>query len=402
MGVQVQKEKKDIGFPTLTVLLMLVFGILGFLAYYSTHETVKDCTGEVTGIVGQEGYGKLQESEHFPEGRYLSTGKYRKYWIEIHVDTDDRFQLETLYASVSYGKEGDELAIHYNPEDPEEYYIGESKKQHGYGSAVVLFVISGLMLALSIGVVISDLVGTDEEKKQKKREQREQKAVERQKKAKERIEKNTKRYTKKYTNPHIREQIQTGVINARITIGTLALGGGIFLAGFVWTLIDLYKEHESLLKHLWDAYKGHHPLLMAIGLTFLVIGVMFSFDFLRMLRNIRPVCSGTRYSAEEIDRMANNPYTVWLSGIEVLATPSALIGLNHGLTVVDCCDIDSISITTIKHRSKYRSWKTYCLIIETKKHKQITLTEYEGQGNHRTLTRWLDKNEIQYKMLNES
>ena len=81
------------------------------------------------------------------------------------------------------------------------------------------------------------------------------------------------------------------------------------------------------------------------------------------------------YSAREIDELANHPDTIWLPEIQVFVTPIGLIGLNHGLTVVDRVDIAGIEINEEK---KY-------LIIRTQKHRRMLLTEMPFADGYKTL-----------------
>ena len=150
---------------------------------------------------------------------------------------------------------------------------------------------------------------------------------------------------------------------------------------------------------LWDEIKNNHMIGIAFGLTIIIAAMVFAHDCRYMLRNIRPACSGRRYRAREIDRLANDIDTVWLKDIEVLVTPSSLIGLNHGLTVIDYRDIDAVKVEEVNHRNKYRKWNTYRIYIKTKKNKKMLLTECERKNGYRSLTQNLDKRYVEYKLL---
>lgn len=502
--------KRKIVFPTFTVVLMLIFGLIGFIAYYGVHETVKSCTKTVTGIVESEHDGGATWERHDVAGKYLRSGKEGRHWITIHVNTDGIFKHTKLYAARGYGGEGDRLIIHYNPEDPDEYYIGDIDNLNGYSVALVMFVIAGIMFVLSVFLMffLGDKVENEEETEEEKRakeEEKEKKAADRRKRTQEKIDRKTKRYTKNYTNEHIRKQIQSNVFGSRLTLFILFFGIALCGSSFIRSYIDINKVHtipfndysdniddkfysimieeepqeiycpnskttyydlkagkdhilavnvnkskldgmtgsvklrgtlrrininrkenREIIKSyyqsigyleklkdeeyiyycldcskisLWEYLKGNHPLGLAFGITFLIVALVFSPDLLYTIRCFRPVCSGRKYEAGEIDRLANDMDTIWLKDIEVLVTPGALIGLNHGLTIVDYRDIYGIRVKVKDHSSKHRKWKTYCIIIETKEHREITLSESERQYGYRSIAQSLDKKFVEYKLI---
>ena len=501
-------KKKEIFFPTFFVLLLLLFGIPGLLALYFTNMTIKSCKNEVVGFVDHEGSGGNNDLSLTVEGKYVSVGKNGQHWIAIYVNTDDIFWIEKIYANKSYGSEGDKLIIHYNPDDPNEYYIGDYTNLNSFGVAAVLLVISGIILVLSIFTSIYYTFKEDtQEDKAKKQNEKKKKDAERVKKGKERIERSTKRYTKNYKNPHIRKIIQDIVIECKMALFLLILGAVLCLLSLTRTYIDIHmdnpvpfnnypdniddtiysvvidekptkvinskneviyndlkvgndhilavnpdekkvygmdgpirlrgklrrirvsdEEKRDIVKSyyqgigyydtlkdeeyayyvldcskisLWEETKNNHIFGFVFGLTFIIIGLMFSSPILYMIKCLKPACSGRRYRAEEIDRLANDIDTEWVDSIEVLVTPSTLIGLNRGLTVVDYSDIYGIRVETIDHKTKHRKWKTYRIIIETKKHKKMLLTETESGYGARTLPQYLDKRFVEYKILDE-
>jgi hypothetical protein len=78
-----------------------------------------------------------------------------------------------------------------------------------------------------------------------------------------------------------------------------------------------------------------------------------------------------------------------------------MIGINCGLTVVDYSDIYGIRVITKSHKTKYRKWKTYSIIIETKDQKRMLLTESEAGNGHKTLSRYLNERFVEHKMLDD-
>ena len=507
---KVKNNEKKLEFPTLTIILMILFGIPGFISYYSASSTLKSCTGVTTGIVERVELKNYYDYDRSVESKYVGNGKGERHQIMICVDTDKRFKFETLYASVAYGNEGDKLTIHYNPDDPDEYYIGDIKKLGVFWATAVLLSLSGLMLILSAYLTYSfntEKENDEEKEKEKvrKQEEKKKKQEDKRKQAEEKLEQSTKRYTKNYTNSHIRDHIKSSVLDSRITLYILIFGAALFLSAFVGPVINLLTEHsipfnnysdniddtmysvvieeiptevyskdrsvffdlksgndhilvsnvnkskitefngslklrgrirrigvtrkeirevireyyqstgylENLKDeefayyyldcskiNLWEEVKSKHPIILVFGLTFIIIALFFSPSFIYTLKNIRPACSGRRYKAEEIDKLANDKDTVWLSDIAVLATPSALIGLNRGLTVVDYSDISGIKVESNHHKSKYRKWTTYRIIIETNNNRKMLLSECESQYGYKSLTNCLDKKSVKYKTLN--
>ena len=241
-----KSSKKEFFFPTFFVILMFILGILGLICFYGTKETIKSCTNEVKGIVDHEGYGFLKEKRHSVAGKYLNTGKNGKYWIEIYVNTDGIFTYEILYAGRSYGSEGDRLTIHYNPDNPDEYYIGDCKTLNQYGTAIFFQILSGIMLLISIITMIYYNVKEEktENEKEKRREEKKKKEAERIKKTKERIDRNTKLFTKKYTNIHIRKHIQDCVAGSKMTLWIWLIGIALFSSSIGRTYIDMHTGKE--------------------------------------------------------------------------------------------------------------------------------------------------------------
>ena len=513
--------KKEVFVPTFTIIVAVIIGLIGLMELFYYRTIKNNCSSVVTGIVDEEGTGGIRDKKDTAEGKYLSTGKSAKYWIKIVVKTDGVFTMKTLYAGKGYGNEGDELIIHYNPMDPEEYYIGD---YIGDVQAVfiILFVISGIFVALSVFFAIFYNVKKDTVTKKNSKEntknkaekntknnskkEAEQKALNR----KKRFEQKTKKYTRDYTNERICNQIPENctlfmAINVLLLIALVL----IFLS-FYKTFQDFYTEHQvpfndygmtlddytysvvitekpqkvcgqyydltvgnehilvsnfdinrikemdgsfklrgqikrirsseeatreavrkyyqeigyydSLKKdeyaffyldcskrNLWNELRANHPVGLVFGITLLIVaGVgIHESGWVYMFKHLIPACSGRRYKAKEIDALANHPDTRWLNDISVFATPDALIGLNHGITVVEYGDIARIRIK-VKHHSererrgprgrvgifgalyhaatdKYKEWDTYLIMIETKKHRRMVLTETARKEGYKSL-----------------
>lgn len=509
------KKKRELYIPTFTIILMLLFGVPGLFALYSYRSTLRDCSSEVTGIIDDEYNNNGGDKKYSVEGKYLNSDGHQH--VSIIVNTDDKFLHKYLYASKSFGNVGDKVVIHYNPDNPDEYYIDDYI--YAFDVAMVLLVIGGAMLVLSIFLMIyytikgepdektnSEETASEEEDSEEQYEKelkKEKEELERKQKSQERLDRYSGKAAKNYTNEHIRRQIQNSSFSSRIMIWMLFIGGVLVLSSIIRTYIDIHtdnaipfnnysdkfddtcysviiteKPQEISLeqgnyydlavgndhipaKHLkmntlkgmdgpvklrgklkrigvseektrevvkeyyqkigyydtlkdeeyayyyldcskislWDEIKNNHISGFVFGLTIIIVAMIFSHDCRYMLKNIRPACSGRRYRAGEIDKLANDIDTVWLKNIEVLVTPSSLIGLNHGLTVIDYRDISAVKAEEINHRDKYRKWNTYRIYIITKTNKKMLLTECETKNGYRSLTQNLDKRYVEYELL---
>ena len=502
-----EKPKAKTVLTVITYILAAVVLAFGFLEVRHYNGTLYNCTSVVIGSVEDEGTGNLYGMKGTVEGRYLSTGKSAKYWIKINVRTDGVFKRTPLYAGSGYGTEGDLIAIHYNPADPDEYYIGDYVKEVSY-TAVCLFSVSGILLAMAVFLtvhIMKNKVQDGKEVKAKKPSAKKEKLTPR-----EKFLKRSEVYTRHYTNEHIREQILEDCVLYRFMVVTFLVACFLILLSVGRTIKDIYTDHkvpfnnyywninddfysveiterpqkvygsyydltvgsehilargfdldklfekgspvklrgkirrvkdsdenarksikeyyqktgylESLkeeeycfyyldgsMPNMWNELKNNHPLGLVFGLTILVVLIVVNYDdnTLNTAKHIRPEVSGRRRSAKEIDDLANHPDTVWLDGIEVFVTPEALIGINKGLTVIDYEDIKGIRVKTRNHsRRTYRGprgrvgvgmaiyyaltehhteWQTYRLIVKTKKHRKMLLTETTYKDGYKQL-----------------
>lgn len=180
--------------------------------------------------------------------------------------------------------------------------------------------------------------------------------------------------------------------------------------------LETLKEEEYCFYYLdgsfpnmWNELKNNHPFGLVFGLTILVALALVNYNdnTLNTAKHIRPAVSGRRRSAKQIDDLANHPDTVWLEAPEVFVTPEALIGINKGITVIDYDDIAGLKARTRNHsRRTYRGprgrvtagralynaltehhteWQTYRLIIKTKRHRRMVLTETRHQNGYKAL-----------------
>ncbi len=212
------------------------------------------------------------------------------------------------------------------------------------------------------------------------------------------LKKEASKYTKDYTNEHIRKQIEENSTMFGFVIGLLAMGFSLILLSFIRAFIDIYPN-VSVYRLLSEVLENH-----VVGIAFGVPLIVFACvginedGTLNMIKHIHPACSSKRYHAKEIDEMANNPETIWVKEAKVFVTPKTLIGINKGITVVNYEDIAGISLK-VKHHSvkttrgsnrgrmnvrralyyaltdRYKEWDTSYFIIKTKKHRKLLLTE---------------------------
>jgi len=499
-----KKKNREIYIPTLTIILMLLFGIPGLIALHSYRTTLRDCSSEVTGFIEDEHRGNGGSIMHTVEGKYVDSKATR--YLSIIVNTDDRFQHECVY--VDFGNVGDKVTIHYNPNDSDDYYIDDCI--NSFDVAVVLLVIGGAMFALSVFLMIYYTIKGDTEEDSSKRDPSKRNAAKKKKlehkqNAQERMDRSTKKTTKNYTNEHICKEIHQTALISRALIVMLLIGVALVSSSFIRTYRDINadtaipinnypdkldetcysviisekpqdispeqgiyhdltvgndhiiakhlnmkmvmgmdysvklrgkfkriaisdKESRKIVKEyyqkigyfdtfkdeeyayyyldcselsLWEELKKNHILGFCFGLAIIIITLYFSYDLIKMFKHIRPTSSGKRYRSKEIDKLANDMDTVWLKDIEVLVTPSSLIGLNRGITVVDYRDISTIKLEEVNHKTKRRKWNTYRIYVKNKKDKNLLLTEFENKYDFTSLTKTLDERYVEYKLSNE-
>lgn len=187
-------------------------------------------------------------------------------------------------------------------------------------------------------------------------------------------EKEARFLTKNYTNKRIREQIEND--------------NSFFFLGILLTVIGIILIITA------------GELGLVFGVTILVIVCIFAVisGMPNMRKHIMPAYSSRKYTPQEIDAMANDPATVWNETIRAFVTPTTLIGINKGLTVVDYDDVDKIRSWEIMHSERattinsdarkfgkrvhgfrhYKDrleWYSYILIVKTHSGKRLMLTE---------------------------
>ena len=199
------------------------------------------------------------------------------------------------------------------------------------------------------------------------------------------LEKEARYLTRNYTNKLIRQQIEDD--------------------NFCFFLYILLLVVAAVLIFVVGGEGGR---VFGFTIAVIVFILMIISGTFNMPKHIRPACSGRRYSPQEIDAMANDPGTLWNETIRAFVTPTTLIGIKRGLTVVDYEDIESVysrkrwhseRATTIDSDArrfgkvsthyvghlKYHNrldWYTYVIRIKTHSGKRLTLTEtvYEDAG----------------------
>ena len=247
--------KAEMILAVITFVLAVTVLAFGFLEVRYHNEMVKNCTSVVMGSVESEGTGILRGMNGTVRGKYLSTGKSARYWIKIAVRTDGVFTTTPLYAGSGYGTEGDRLEIHYNPADPDEYYIGNYVTEIHY-TAVFLFSVSGIFLALAVFLVIHlnlkkrSLDGV--KKKDAKAKTAKDAPAEKEKLTpRQKFEKRAEVYTKKYTNGRIRDQILNDCVLFRTVIVTFLIGCFLIFLSIGRTINDLNTDHKVPFNHYY-------------------------------------------------------------------------------------------------------------------------------------------------------
>ena len=225
--------KKEVFVPVLTLVLALVIGLIGCAETGYYRHLKNDCTSETTGIVDQEGFGSLGNVG--PEGKYLSTGRNEKYWLKIIVKPDSAFDMNTLYASASYGNVGDELTIYYDPSDPEDYYI-EGRLEEVWSTALTIWIITGLLIGVSIFLAV--FFNSDSSRK------RSRKHSDKNTKTEKNVSPKACATADKYTNERIRKAVDSGIFKLRVSVPILVLGLIFILISFIRTYMDIHADNR--------------------------------------------------------------------------------------------------------------------------------------------------------------
>ena len=189
------------------------------------------------------------------------------------------------------------------------------------------------------------------------------------------LEKEARYLTRNYTNQLIRAQIEND--------------------NFLFFFYILSLVVAAILIFVVGGEGGRAFGFSIVVITFILMIISGTFN---MPKHIRPACSGKRYTPQEIDAMANDPETVWDMTIRAFVTPTTLIGINKGLTVVDYEDIDSVKsfekwhserattidsdaqrfgkrVSGIRRWNDRLDWYTYVLVVKTHSGKRLRLTE---------------------------
>ena len=132
----------------LAAALGLISFICGMIEMNIYRSMTGSCTAQVTGVVDNKAQGTIHRSDPAVT-KYLTSLDRDHHWIHISVETDGVFKTSEIYADVSTEQKGDTVMIHYDPNDPGEYYIG-SRVEKYKSYAVTLKVISGLIAAGAI------------------------------------------------------------------------------------------------------------------------------------------------------------------------------------------------------------------------------------------------------------
>ena len=259
--------------------------------------------------------------------------------------------------------------------------------------ALISGAVTGVLAAVLMVILLRD--------RSKHKDAREEAMLSGHRKGTNYIEKYSRIYTKNYTNERIRTQIEENSAFFRTLIFMV-------LVGLAMTIYGIGISEHGL-------YQRNVPCLV-FGIVIIIVNTVgiLTFGSLNMFKHIRPHCSGKRYKAKEINDLANHPDTVWNEGLEIYLTPEALIGINRGLTVIEYDDIVSIKAKKKYHTRRigppypttagrlftsfayeatkdFKDWYTYLIIIKTRTHKRMVLTEVGDSNCDKALKELLDK-----------
>ena len=132
----------------LVITVSVICLLIGFVEM-SVYTELKDkCSSEVTGTVIYEGTGRIYDTDK-AENKYVSG----KYFRQIEVETDGKFKLKNIYAKRGAEKKGDNITIHYDPNDPDTYYIGDNVGNYK-STAIFSFAASGILPVFLIFIML--------------------------------------------------------------------------------------------------------------------------------------------------------------------------------------------------------------------------------------------------------
>ncbi len=127
----------------MAVVMALIAFIAGKLQMSVYNNLTENCTAQVTGVVDNRAQGRILRDDPAVT-KYLSGIGRNHHWIHIKVTTDDVFKTGEIYADLGSERLYEVVYIHYDPNDPGEYYLGS--RIHKYKDyAVTLYLISGLV-----------------------------------------------------------------------------------------------------------------------------------------------------------------------------------------------------------------------------------------------------------------
>lgn len=139
-----KQNKEELFIPNFTLLLALVWFLVGAYPGFSCMSTAKRCTAETTGIVFSQSH-RDRGADHTVQDKY-AVGKYQRC---VKVETDGCFDHERLYASTNIGDIGEEVIIRYDPDDPDVYYFADYYS-NGKVFAILAWGLSGINIILSV------------------------------------------------------------------------------------------------------------------------------------------------------------------------------------------------------------------------------------------------------------
>lgn len=127
------------------------------------YEQYKSCTSEVTGKVVNESFGRIYNSDDV-QTKFVTSER----WIQIEVETGSGFRYSSVYANSGSKKNNKKITIYFDPNDPDNYCIGNSPDYHKT-TAVIIFAASGILVLFLVFIMVkSDRYYKLQAKKQRK------------------------------------------------------------------------------------------------------------------------------------------------------------------------------------------------------------------------------------------
>ncbi len=187
----------------------------------------------------------------------------------------------------------------------------------------------------------------------------------------------------KYTNENLKKQVRENMFGMKyLTIMELF---GAFLC-----FLSFYNAYKDLPSEKGYMYllTNEHPLGLVFGITILIVNSLCIHwaGTVNVIKHLCPACGSVRYTPEEIDEQANHPESVWYDNAKIYITPKTIIGTQKGMSAAEFTDIEKAYMRakwhtqrstpnyTPRSKRKYDDYYKYQLVIRTKNHKKLIMS----------------------------